>query len=334
MIYYNWVDMKYTQFWVNTVHRMENIMENTGKLPLSRLIENFKMEVIYEPKALDEVYVTTSDVSRPGLQLVGYCEFFDNRRIQIMGKAEFTYLEQFTTQERKSRLEGFFKLGFPALIITRGLQIFPEMSDFAEKYDVPLLRCEYGTSRYMSMIIRYLSEQLAPRKTRHGVLCEIYGEGILIMGESGVGKSEAAIDLVKRGHRLVSDDVVEIKKVSDETLVGTAPDITRHFIELRGIGIINASRIFGAGAVKLTEKIDLVIKMEPWDANKVYDRMGLEKQTTEILELQIPSLTIPVKPGRNLAVIIEVAAMNNRQKKMGYNAAEDLLKKLGMTEEI
>ena len=282
------------------------------------------MEVICESADIDDVYVTTWDVSRPGLQLVGYSEYFDNRRIQIMGKAEFMYLEQFTPEERTERLEGVFKLGFPALIITRGLQIFPEMSDFSEKYNVPLLRCEYGTSQFMSMIIRYLSEQLAPCKTRHGVLCEIYGEGILIMGESGVGKSEAAIELVKRGHRLVADDAVEIKKISDSALIGSSPEIIRHFVEVRGIGIIDVKEIFGMGAVKDEQQIDMVIHLEPWEKGKQYDRLGMVDEYTNIMGINVPSITIPVKLGRNIAVIVEVAAMNNRQKKMGYNAAVEL----------
>ena len=199
---------------------------------------------------------------------------------------------------------------------------------------MPLLRTHESTSDFTSALIAFLNLHLAPRITRHGVLVEVYGEGILLLGESGVGKSETAIELVKRGHRLIADDAVEIRRVSSKSLVGTAPDNIRHFIELRGIGIINASRIFGVGAVKLTEKIDLVVNLEPWDSNKVYDRMGLENQTTEILGLSIPSLTIPVKPGRNLAVIIEVAAMNSRQKKLGYNAAEDLLNRLGMGDDF
>jgi HPr kinase/phosphorylase len=220
------------------------------------------------------------------------------------------------------------------IVLTRGMQVFPEIMTAAEKYGICVYRTEVATSSFMSALISYLNVQLAQRRTRHGVLVEVYGEGILLLGESGVGKSETAIELVKRGHRLIADDAVEIRRVSNKSLVGTAPDNIRHFIELRGIGIINASRIFGAGSVKLTEKIDLVINMEPWDVNKAYDRMGLEEQTTTILDLPVPSLTIPVKPGRNLAVIIEVAAMNHRQKKLGYNAAEDLLKKLGMTDDI
>ena len=206
--------------------------------------------------------------------------------------------------------------------------------ELGREFEVPIFRTEASTSSFSAALIAFLNLNLAPRVTRHGVLVEVYGEGILLLGESGVGKSETAIELVKRGHRLIADDAVEIRRVSDKSLVGTAPDNIRHFIELRGIGIINASRIFGAGAVKLTEKIDLVINIEPWDVNKVYDRMGLENQTTEILDLNIPSLTIPVKPGRNLAVIIEVAAMNSRQKKLGYNAAEDLLNRLGMNDDF
>ena len=209
-----------------------------------------------------------------------------------------------------------------------------EILRIAEEYGVPLLRTHESTSDFTSALIAFLNLHLAPRITRHGVLVEVYGEGILLLGESGVGKSETAIELVKRGHRLIADDAVEIRRVSSKSLVGTAPDNIRHFIELRGIGIINASRIFGVGAVKLTEKIDLVVNLEPWDSNKVYDRMGLENQSTEILGLNIPSLTIPVKPGRNLAVIIEVAAMNSRQKKLGYNAAEDLLNRLGMGDDF
>ncbi len=317
-------------------------MEKTGKLPITKLIENFKMEVLYAPENMENVYITTSDVSRPGLQLVGFSEYFDNSRIQIMGKVEFTYLEQLAISERQERMEQFFSLGFPALVITRGLQIFPEMQDLAERLHVPLLRCEHGTSQFMSMVIRYLSEQLAPRKTRHGVLCEIYGEGILIMGESGVGKSEAAIELVKRGHRLVADDAVEIKKISDSALIGTAPDVIKHFVEVRGIGIIDVKEIFGMGAIKNEQQIDMVIHLEPWEKDKQYDRLGMVDEYTNIMGINVPSLTIPVKLGRNIAVIVEVAAMNNRQKKMGYNAAVELNKRLlqqmeenmGMREEV
>lgn len=303
-------------------------MENTAKLPLGKIIENFSLEVIYEPKNVDSIFVTKSDINRPGLQMIGFLKFFDSERIQIMGKEEFTFLEQFSTDEREKRLEQYFSQGFPALVIARGLQIFPEMLEYAETYKVPLLRTELGTSQFMSMIIRYLNEQLAPRKTRHGVLCEIYGEGILIMGESGVGKSEAAIELVKRGHRLVADDAVEIKKISDQTLIGSSPEIIRHFVEVRGIGIIDVKEIFGMGAIKDEQQIDMVIHLEPWEKGKQYDRLGMVDEYTNIMGINVPSLTIPVKLGRNIAVIVEVAAMNNRQKKMGYNAAVELNNRL------
>ena len=253
------------------------------KLPLKKVIEEFELEKIYETDDLDSVMITNTDVNRPGLQMVGFFDYFDNNRIQIMGKVEFTYLEQLHADERAEKIEKLMSQHIPALIVTRGLQIFPEMIELAEKYNVPLLRSESGTSAFMSALIAYLNVQLAPRRTRHGVLVEVYGEGILILGESGVGKSETAIELVKRGHRLVADDAVEIKRVSDKTLVGSSPEIIRHFVELRGIGI-----------------------------------MGIN----------VPSLTIPVKLGRNLAVIVEVASMNNRQKRMGYNAAVELNNRL------
>ena len=303
-------------------------MKNTAKLPLGKIIEKFSLEVIYEPKNVDSIFVTKSDINRPGLQMIGFLKFFDSERIQIMGMEEFTFLEQFSTNEREKRLEQYFAQGFPALVIARGLQIFPEMLEYAETYKIPLLRSELGTSQFMSMLIRYLNEQLAPRKTRHGVLCEIYGEGILIMGESGVGKSEAAIELVKRGHRLVADDAVEIKKVSDSTLMGSSPEIIRHFVEVRGIGIIDVKEIFGMGAIKDEQQIDMVIHLEPWEKGKQYDRLGMVDEYTNIMGINVPSLTIPVKLGRNIAVIVEVAAMNNRQKKMGYNAAVELNNRL------
>lgn len=303
-------------------------MEKAAKLPLGKLIEKFQLEVLYEPQNIDSVYVTKSDINRPGLQMVGFSRFFDSSRIQIMGRVEFSYLEQFHAEEREKRLESFFELGFPALVVTRGQQIFPEMIEYAEKYEITLLRTEYGTSQFMSMIIRYLDYELAPQRTRHGVLCEIYGEGILIMGESGVGKSEAAIELVKRGHRLVADDAVEIRKISDSSLVGSSPEIIRHFVEVRGIGIIDVKEIFGMGAIKDEQSIDMVIHLEAWDKNKQYDRLGMVDEYTNIMGINIPSLTVPVKLGRNIAVIVEVAAMNNRQKKMGYNAAVELNNRL------
>lgn len=304
------------------------MMTDEYKIPLAKIIEEFDLEKIYEVTNLDSITVARSDVNRPGLQMVGFFDYFDNSRIQIMGKVEFTYLEQFHADERAIKLEKLFAQRIPALIITRGLQIFPEMMELAEKYNIPLLRTESGTSAFMSALIEYLNIQLAPRRTRHGVLVEVYGEGILIMGESGVGKSETAIELVKRGHRLVADDAVEIRRVSDNTLVGSSPEIIRHFVELRGIGIIDVKEIFGIGAVKNEGNIDMIIHLEPWEDGKQYDRLGMVDEFTNIMEINVPSLTIPVKLGRNLAVIVEVAAMNNRQKRMGYNAAVELNNRL------
>lgn len=297
-------------------------------IPLTKIIDEFKLEKIYEPEDMESVQINCSDINRPGLQMIGFFDHFDKNRIQIMGKVEFTYLEQFRIDEREEKLDKFFALGFPALVITRGMQVFPEMVELSEKYGVPLLRTEDTTSSFMSAIISYLNVQIAPRRTRHGVLVEVYGEGILIMGESGVGKSEMAIELVKRGHRLVADDAVEIKRVSNKTLVGSSPAIIRHFIELRGIGIIDVKEIFGIGAIKDTENINMIIHLEQWEEGRQYDRLGMVDEFTNIMGINVPSITIPVKPGRNLAVIVEVAAMNNRQKRMGYNAAVELNKRL------
>ena len=309
-------------------------MKTDFSVSLAKIIKEFSLEILYIPSAPDVIQVKNVEVNRPGLQLAGYYEFFDSERVQIIGKSEESYLKTLNDEELEVCLDSFFSRVPPMVIISRGLDVPQQMCDCAKKYSVPLLRTEDSTSNILSSLISFLNVQLAPRITRHGVLVEVYGEGVLLLGESGVGKSETAIELVKRGHRLIADDAVELRRVSSKSLVGSSPENIRHFIELRGIGIINASRIFGAGAVKLTEKIDMIINLEQWNAEKVYDRMGLENEQTDILGIKIPSLTIPVKPGRNLAVIIEVAAMNNRQKKMGYNAAHDLLKKLGMADDI
>lgn len=291
---------------------------------LKEIADQFGLEYISGCDNLEEVLITTSDVNRPGLQLTGYFEFFGNDRIQIIGKVETTYLERMASSERYARLEEFFANGIPCIMVARELEIFPEMIEVSEKYSIPILRTKSITSRFMSALISYLNVQLAPRITKHGVLVEVYGEGILILGESGVGKSETALELVKRGHRLVADDVVEIRKVSDRSLVGTSPDIIRHFIEIRGIGILDVKHLYGVGSVKVTENINLVINLEVWDEKKNYDRLGLVEEYTDILGNSVPSLKIPVRPGRNLAIIVEVAAMNNRQKNMGYNAAKVL----------
>lgn len=308
-------------------------MRTNFTVSLAKIISEFSLETLNMPANPEKIQISTTEVNRPGLHMAGYFEFFDEKRIQIIGKSEESFLLRFTPEKAEKRLREFFSHKPAAVVICRNMQVDEVYAKTAAEYGVPLLRTAETTSDFTSALIAFLNLNLAPRVTRHGVLVEVYGEGILLLGESGVGKSETAIELIKRGHRLIADDAVEIRRVSNKSLVGTAPDNIRHFIELRGIGIINASRIFGAGAVKITEKIDLIINLEIWDVNKVYDRMGLDNQTTEILGLDIPSLTIPVKPGRNLAVIIEVAAMNSRQKKLGYNAAQDLLKRLGMTDE-
>ncbi len=288
---------------------------------LRDLIKEFQLSEISTDQYSEEIEITTSDVNRPGLQLSGYMEFFGTDRIQIIGKVEIAYLASLSPEDRLKRMDEFFRTGFPCLVIARNLEPFPEMLVASRKYGIPIYRTDDITSRFMSGLIRYLNVMLAPRVSEHGVLVEVYGEGVLILGESGVGKSETALELVKRGHRLIADDVVEIRRVSDRTLLGAAPENIRHFIEIRGIGILDVKNLYGMGSVKMQENINLVIKLELWDVHKIYDRLGLDDQFTDILGIPVPSLVIPVKPGRNLAIIVEVAAMNHRQKKMGYNAA-------------
>lgn len=291
---------------------------------LEQLIKEFQFEIIYGPEGFEKIEITTDDVNRPGLQLAGFFDYFEPNRLQIMGKVETTYVEQFSSEKRREIFDRLCETGIPAIIITRNIDVFPEMLEAAKEYEVAVLRTNNFTSSVVNALVASLKVSLAPRITMHGVLVEIYGEGILILGDSGVGKSETAIELIKRGHRLIADDAVEIKRVSDRTLVGSAPEIIRHFIELRGIGIVDVRRIFGMGAIKATERVDLIVNLEHWVEGKMYDRLGLDTQYTDILGLSIPSLTIPVRPGRNLAVIIEVAAMNHRHKSMGYNAAREL----------
>ncbi len=299
---------------------------NAYAVDLKEIISRFELEELYVPE--HSALITTTDVNRPGLQIAGYFDFFDIDRIQIIGRVEHTYLEKLDEETRVARLTALFERQVPAVVITRGLEIFPEMLVLAAENQVALLRTSDSTSGFMSGVIAMLNTELGPCVTQHGVLVEVYGEGVLILGESGVGKSETAVELLKRGHRLVADDAVEIKRVSSMTLVGYAPENIRHYIEIRGIGIINVKRIFGMGSVKDTEKINLVLKMEAWQEGKHYDRLGLNDSFTEIMGVSVPMLVIPVKPGRNLAVIVEVAAMNNRQKRMGYNAAEELTQQL------
>lgn len=297
-------------------------------VPLGTIRKEFNLEVIHEVENLDDIQISTYDINRPGLQLAGFFDYFDSRRLQIMGRVENTFMARFTVEKRLRSFDKLFSKNISALIVTRGEEVFPEAIEKAEKYNIPILRTNEATSDFMSAVIAMLHLELAPRITRHGVLVEVYGEGMLILGESGVGKSETAVELVKRGHRLIADDAVEIKKVSSKTIVGTSPESIRHFIELRGVGIIDVKNIFGMGAVKDAEKIDIVIHLEPWEKGKQYERLGIDEQHTTILDITVPSLTIPVKPGRNLAVILEIAAMNNRQKRMGYNAAQTLTDRL------
>lgn len=300
------------------------------KVPLSKIVKELSLEALYLPDDYENIQISSMDVNRPGLALTGYLDFFDKTRIIIFGKTEYSYLARFGSEQQRHVIENLFKLKPPAIIIARNLPEKDEIISTAKHYDIPVLRSPDSTSSLSASLVSFLSVELAPRITRHGVLVEVYGEGCLLIGDSGVGKSETAIELIKRGHRLIADDAVEIRRVSKTSLVGSSPDNIRHFIEVRGVGIINARRIFGMGAVKLTEKINMVINMELWDSTKVYDRMGLDNEYMEILGIDVPVLTIPVKPGRNLAIIIEVAAMNNRQKKMGYNGAQELLQSLGM----
>ena len=305
-------------------------MSEVYKVSLKQLVDELKLEVLYTPGDLEKIYIYNNDINRPALQLAGFYEYFNTAKVQSCGNTEFAYLAGLDSATRADRLDKLFSHKFPALIVCMNHDVFPEMTEAAKKYGVPLLRTALGSSELLARGIAYLNVELAQRITRHGVLIEIYGEGVLIVGESGVGKSETAIELVKRGHRLVADDAVEIKKVSAISLVGSSPENIRHFIELRGIGIVNVRRLYGMGSIKNTERIDLVVKLEPWDPDRFYDRMGVDSEFTNILGVNVPSITIPVKPGRNLAVILEVAAMNNREKKMGYNAAQELLGNLGL----
>ena len=303
-------------------------MEELYTVSFAKVIEQFHLETIYLPTLPEDIKIDCTRVNRPGLQMVGFYDHYEPNRVQIIGKVENLFISQMDPEEKGRRLEDFFRSKPVGVIVTSSIEIDPRTVDIAEKYEVPLLRTSERTSEFMAALISFLNVELGPRITRHGVLVEVYGEGILLLGDSGVGKSETAIELVKRGHRLIADDAVEIKKVSATTLVGRAPEIIRHYVELRGIGIVDVRRLFGMGAVKETEKIDLVINLENWQQGKMYDRLGLENTTMDILGINVPSIVLPVCPGRNLSVVIEVAAMNNRQKRMGYNTAEEFNKRL------
>ena len=296
-------------------------MTDTYSVLLSTLVKEFNLQVEYAATDYKSIRLTVEDVGRPGLQLTGYFDHFEPMRLQVMGNVEMSYMARLSCEERAMIFDRMFSYKFPALLIARNIPPDPQCLEMAKKNNVTLLRSKEPTSTIVSAIISYLKSALAPRITRHGVLMEIYGEGVLLTGDSGIGKSEAAVELLKRGHRLIADDAVEIKKVSGSSIVGTAPELIRNYIELRGIGIINVAKLFGMGAVKLDNEINLVVNIVPWNTQKVYDRLGLEDQHMDILGVRVPMYTIPITPGRNLAVILEVAAMNNRQRKMGYNSA-------------
>lgn len=296
-------------------------MVDTYSVPLTTLVKEFGFQVAFASSDYASIRLTVEDVARPGLQLAGYFDHYDPMRLQVLGNVEMSYVAKMSAQEREQTFDRLFSYKFPAMLIARGMEPGEELMAMAKKHNVTVLRSNEATSAVVSTIITYLKSALAPRITRHGVLIEAYGEGVLLIGDSGIGKSEAALELVKRGHRLIADDAVEIKKVSANSLVGTSPELIRNYIELRGIGIINVAKLFGIGAIKQDNQINLVVNIVPWNTHEVYDRLGLEDQYTEILGVKVPMNTIPITPGRNLAMILEVAAMNNRQRRMGYNAA-------------
>ena len=303
-------------------------MAETYSVPLSQVVSQFDLEVAWRSTDYDKIQITVADVARPGLQIAGYFDHFEPMRLQVIGNVESSYLDKMNSAERLMVYDRLFSYKIPALIAARGLVPGSECLEMAKKHNITILRWPGSTSSIVSSIIAYLTRELAPQITRHGVLMEIYGEGVLLIGESGIGKSETAVELIKRGHRLIADDAVEIKRVGSSSLIGSAPALIRNYIELRGIGIINVLNLYGAGAVKDSTTIDLVANIVPWDTTKVYDRLGLEDHYYELLGIQLPLNTIPVTPGRNLAVILEVAAMNNRQRRMGYNAAQEFTEQI------
>ena len=303
-------------------------MIDTYSVPLKQLVEEFHLEIAYASTDYSSIRITVEDVARPGLQLAGFFDHYEPMRLQVMGNVEMSYMTKLSHSDRCAIFDRLFSYKFPALLIARGIAPHEEMLEMAKKYNITILSTHETTSAIVSSIITYLKDALAPRVTRHGVLVEVYGEGIFLTGDSGIGKSEAAVELLKRGHRLIADDAVEIRKVSTNSLMGTAPALIRNYVELRGIGIINVAKVFGMGAVKHDNAIDLVVNIVPWNTQQAYDRLGLEDHYSEILGVKVPMYTIPITPGRNLAVILEVAAMNNRQKKMGYNAAVEFTEQI------
>ena len=297
-------------------------------VPLSQLAEVFNLSIAYRATNYEDIRILVDEVSRPGLPLTGFFTHFEKQRVEVLGYVEMTFLDDKSPEERLVIFDRLFAYQIPALVISRGQQPHPECIEMAKKHNITVLLAQETTSYVISNLITYLKSALAPRITRHGVLMEVYGEGVYITGESGMGKSETAVELLKRGHRLIADDAVEIRRTSSSQLVGKAPKLIRNYIELRGIGVINVAKLFGMGAVKEETPVDLVIDIVPWEMGKHYDRMGLEEHFVDLLGVKVPCVTIPVSPGRNLAVILEVAAMNNRQKRLGYNAAIEFSQQL------
>lgn len=310
---------------------MEKAMQERG-LKMSEFVAQFNLEVLNKGADFDTMLLTITDVNRPGLQFHDFYDYFDPRRLQVVGKAEITYLKGLTEQRRRKCFDDLFLYDIPALVISRGLDCFPECLDSAREHDRTLLRTEDTTVEFTSRTIEFLNRYLAPCVTRHGVLLDISGEGVMITGDSGIGKSESAIELIMRGHRLVADDAVEIRRISNQ-LIGTAPEVIRHYIELRGIGVIDVRQLFGMSAIRAESQINLVVQFEQWDNTKFYDRLGIEDHYIDILDIQVPCVTIPVRPGRNLASIVEVAAMNNRHRRYGYNAAQELAQRVDLRAE-
>ena len=301
-------------------------MEKVKRTPasLKNMVETFNMEILHKGRDFDNTVVTISDVNRPALQLVGFYDYFDDKRLQILGRGEMQFLERMTEAERTRVFNKLLSYPFPAMIVARDMEAPSELVQMANKHDRTLLRSAESTVDVTSKLIDYLNRAMAPQIARHGVLMNIYGQGVLILGDSGIGKSETAIELLKRGHRLVADDAVEIRRISN-SLFGTAPEIIRHYIEIRGVGVIDVQQLFGMGAVQFDTEIDLVIQLEQWVDGKFYDRLGLGEEKYEMLGVELPIVTIPVRPGRNLAGIVEIATMKNRQMKYGYNAARDFV---------
>jgi len=300
-------------------------------VPLSRVAAEFNLELLTPTIDIESKMLTQANINRPALQLAGYFEYFDTNRLQIIGMVEHTYLKTLDTTFRKENLLRIFQRKIPAIVVCRDLGVFPEMLEYAQEYDVPILATQSATTDFISEAIRWMKVQLAPRITMHGCLLDIYGVGTLIVGESGVGKSETALELIKRGHRFIADDAVEIRRVSSETLIGSCPENIRYFLELRGIGIVDIMQMFGVQSIKPTQAIDIIINLELWDPTRAYDRLGQIDEYTEILTNKVNSHSIPIRPGRSLAILCESAAINHRQKKMGYNPADALTERVMQT---